>query len=218
MATRAGTAIRSRCSRPQGESRVAELVPIRYGRMAESPFAFFRGGAAVMAMDLASTPTTGFRVQACGDAHVANFGKFATPERNLVFDINDFDETLPGPWEWDVKRLAASLAVVARQRDFSASQSDDVVVAATRAYRERVTECAPMRLLERWYARTEVDDVIAHFPSKYRPQVKRDVEKARRKDHLRAVAKLTETVDGEVQFVEDPPLLVHLDHEGAAPR
>jgi uncharacterized protein (DUF2252 family) len=198
----------------QGESRLPDLLPIRYGRMAQSPFAFFRGGAAVMAMDLAGTPTTGLRVQACGDAHVANFGKFATPERNLVFDINDFDETLPGPWEWDVKRLAASLHVIARQREFSPVHADDVVVASVRAYRERMAECAPMRLLERWYARTEVDDVIAHFPARYRPQVRRDVAKARRKDHRRAVAKLTTTVDGDLRFVEDPPLLVHLDHEG----
>ena len=111
----------------QGETRVAELLPIRYGRMAESPFAFFRGAAAVMAMDLSSTPSTGLRVQACGDAHVTNFGKFASPERNIVFDINDFDETVPGPWEWDVKRLCASLHVVARQRGFSRSQCDRVV-------------------------------------------------------------------------------------------
>src|SRR4029077_18670227 len=114
----------------QAVSRLPELVPIRYGRMAASPFAFFRGAAAIMAMDLATTPTTGLRVQACGDAHVANFGKFATPERNLVFDINDFDETLPGPWEWDVKRLAGSLHVVARQRGFSPASCDRVVTAA----------------------------------------------------------------------------------------
>ncbi|MFI5053572.1 MAG: DUF2252 domain-containing protein [Acidimicrobiia bacterium] len=198
----------------QGASRVADLLPIRYGRMAQSPFAFFRGAAAVMAYDLSTTPTTGFRVQACGDAHVTNFGNFATPERNLVFDINDFDETLPGPWEWDVKRLAASLHVVARQRHFSGPQCDEVVTAAVRAYRERMLECATMRLLERWYARTEAKDVIAHFPAKYRPLVKRDVEKSRRKDHRRAVAKLTKNVGDDVHFVEDPPLLVHLDDTG----
>jgi uncharacterized protein (DUF2252 family) len=198
----------------QGETRVAELLPIRYGRMAESPFAFFRGAAAVMARDLSTTPVSGFTVQACGDAHVSNFGKFATPERNLVFDINDFDETLPGPWEWDVKRLAVSLHVVARQRGFRTEAADEVVVAAARAYRERILECSQLRLLERWYARTDYEDVIAHFPKRYRARVKRDIDKARRKDHRRAVAKLTRTSGDDVRFVEDPPLLVHLDATG----
>jgi uncharacterized protein (DUF2252 family) len=199
----------------QGESRVPELLPIRYGRMAQSPFAFFRGAAAVMAGDLSTTPVTGFTVQACGDAHVNNFGKFATPERNLVFDINDFDETLPGPWEWDVKRLAASLHVVARQRGFRTEDCDEVVIAAVRAYRERMVECTHLRLLERWYARTDVEDVIAHFPKRYRARVKRDIERARRKDHQRAVAKLTRNTGDDVRFVEDPPLLVHLDATGS---
>jgi uncharacterized protein (DUF2252 family) len=195
----------------QAATRVSELLPIRHGRMAQSPFAFFRGAAAVMAIDLSTSPQTGFRVQACGDAHVSNFGKFATPERNLVFDINDFDETLPGPWEWDVKRLSASLHVVARQRSFPRAECDQVVLAAVRAYRERMAECSTMRLLERWYARTEERDVIAHFPSRYRPLVERVVERARRKGHRRAVAKLTSNVGDEVRFVEDPPLVVHLD-------
>jgi len=199
----------------QAGTRVPELVPIRYGRMAGSPFAFFRGGAAVMASDLAGTPSTGFRVQACGDAHVSNFGKFATPERNLVFDVNDFDETLPGPWEWDVKRLAASLHVVGRQRGFSPAQCDAVVEAAAHAYRGRMAECAPMALLERWYARTGAEDVVAHFPARSRSLVRRDVRKALAKGHRRAVAKLTRDEGGELRFAEDPPLVVHLDRTGS---
>jgi uncharacterized protein (DUF2252 family) len=199
----------------QAATRVAELVPVRYGRMAESPFAFFRGGAAIMAMDLASAPTTGIRVQATGDAHVANFGKFASPERNLVFDLNDFDETLPGPWEWDVKRLCASLQVVGRQRGFSRGKCERVVVAAARAYREHLADYATWRVLDLWYERTEIKDVIDHFPMKYRERVDRDAAKARRKDHLRAVAKLTEVVEGHHRFVEDPPLLVHISNTDA---
>jgi len=195
-----------------GQSRVPELVPIRYARMAESPFAFFRGAAAVMATDLASTPISGIRVQACGDAHLSNFGKFASPERNLIFDINDFDETLPGPWEWDVKRLCASLHVVARQRGFDPVRCDRVVTTASRAYRSRLAGYSTMLTMELWQERTEVKDVIAHFPAKYRPLVRRDVRRARRKDHARALAKLTRTVGGVVQFSEAPPLLLRIDH------
>jgi uncharacterized protein (DUF2252 family) len=182
--------------------------------MATSPFAFFRGGAAIMAMDLATTPVTGLRVQACGDAHVANFGKFATPERNIIFDVNDFDETLPGPWEWDVKRLCASLHVVARGHGFSAASCDEVVRTAARTYRERLMEAASMRTLELWYDRIDVDQVISHFPPAYRPTVRRSVRKAQRKDHVRAVAKLTHDVDGQLRFAEDPPLVVHHEEAG----
>ena len=198
----------------QARSRVTELIPIRHARMAESPFAFFRGGAAIMAMDLAQTPVTGLTVQACGDAHVANFGTFATPERNVIFDINDFDETDPGPWEWDVKRLAASLHVVARQHGFAPDDRDDVVLEAVRVYREYVAQYAAMTTLEVWYDRTSVDDVVAHFPRRYRAQAERDVKRAMRKDHMRAVTKLTRTVDGAPVFVEDPPLTVHLSSTG----
>jgi len=197
----------------QGATREPELLPIRYGRMAQSPFAFFRGAAAVMAMDLATTPVTGMRVQACGDAHVSNFGQFATPERNMIFDINDFDETLPGPWEWDVKRLCASLQVVARGHGFSTRKCDRVVTTAARTYRECLADSAEMRALEIWYDRIHVKQVISHFPRRYRPLVERDVAKARRKTHLRAVAKLTSPDHGgDPAFVEDPPLLVHLDN------
>ncbi len=195
----------------QAVSRLSELGPIRYQRMAESPFAFFRGAAAVMAMDLASTPTTGVHVQACGDAHVNNFGFFASPERNLVFDINDFDETVPGPWEWDVKRLCASLYIVARQRGLSSSDCDAVAMATARTYRERLADYASWHTLDLFYERTEIKEVVEHFPLRHRPAVRRDVKRARRKDHLRAVTKLTTVVDGHRRFVADPPLLVPLD-------
>jgi uncharacterized protein (DUF2252 family) len=194
----------------QGASRVPELLPVRYARMAESPFAFYRGAAAVMAMDLARTPATGIRVQACGDAHVNNFGKFATPERNVVFDINDFDETLPGPWEWDVKRLCASLAVVAEQRGFRSADRDAVVMVASHTYRERMARFARRRTLDVWYEKLAITDVIQHFPPKYQAVVRRDLERAERRDHRSAAAKLTRDVGGEVRFVEDPPLVVHL--------
>jgi uncharacterized protein (DUF2252 family) len=196
----------------QGAARVQELLPIRYGRMAQSAFAFYRGAAAIMAKDLSTSPVTGLQVQACGDAHLSNFGKYATPERTLVFDINDFDETRPGPWEWDVKRLAASLHVVARQHGFPQHRSEDVVATAVRAYREHMAEAATMRTLEVWSARIDATDVLAHFPAKYRRAVKRDVKKAQRKDHTRAVAKLTQRLDGHVRFMEDPPLVVHIDN------
>ncbi len=195
----------------QGRTRVPELVPVRYERMAASPFAFFRGGAAIMAMDLSTTPVTGLTVQACGDAHVANFGTFATPERNVVFDINDFDETERGPWEWDVKRLATSLHVVAREHGFKPDQRDGVVLEAVRVYREYVDQYSGMRTLDVWYDRTTADDLVAHFPKRYRAQAQRDVTRALRKDHVRAVARLTTDHDGRPRFVEDPPIVVHLD-------
>jgi len=135
-----------------------------------------------MALDLASTPATGLRVQACGDAHVSNFGEFATPERNMMFDINDFDETLPGPWEWDVKRLCASLQVAALQNGFSPEECERIVLGAARSYRERLAGYTSMRTLELFYDRISIKDVIAHFPPEYRPLVRRDVKKARRKN------------------------------------
>jgi uncharacterized protein (DUF2252 family) len=148
----------------------------------------------------------------CGDAHLSNFGLFGTPERRMLFDINDFDETLPGPWEWDVKRLCASPHVVARAHGFPARQRDQVVTTAARTYRECLAESAERRQLERWYDRIHINQVVSHFPERYRPVVERDVRKSRRKTHRRAVAKLTREVDGEYRFVEDPPLLVHIDN------
>ena len=191
--------------------RVPELVPFRHGRMSESPFAFLRGSAAVMARDLAGTPVTRVRVQACGDAHIANFGQFATPERNITFDINDFDETLPGPWEWDLKRLAASIEVVARGNGFPEDLRTYAITRVVCDYRERMAEYASLRTLDVWYSRIALDDMMGHFPRRYRHLVTRDIAKSKRKNHLRALNKLTEMVDGHRRFIEDPPLLVRLD-------
>jgi uncharacterized protein (DUF2252 family) len=200
----------------QAKSRIAELIPYRYARMAETPFTFYRGAAAIMAMDLASTPATGLRVQACGDAHASNFGSFATPERNLIFDVNDFDETLPGPWEWDVKRLCASLHVAARVRGFSRPISDQIVSIAAKTYRERILEYSSMRVLDIWYHRIASEDVLSHFPRKDRPEVARDVTRSQRNDNVRAAHKLTTNAAGSVEFVEDPPLIVRMQNEGVA--
>jgi uncharacterized protein (DUF2252 family) len=195
-----------------GVERVPELLPIRYGRMLSSPFAFYRGAAEVMAADLADTPRSGFRVQLCGDAHLSNFGAFASPERDLVFDINDFDETHPGPWEWDVKRLAASLAVAARERDFRRRESRGIVRAAVRRYREAMRDFAAKPNLDVWYARTDVAAVMSDVRSKLSAKEMRKVElnaaKARSKDSLRALSKLTHVVEGEPRIVSDPPIVV----------
>jgi uncharacterized protein (DUF2252 family) len=200
--------------RRQARRRIPELVPIRHGRMLASPFAFFRGAAAVMAADLARTPVTGLRVQLCGDAHLANFGVFAAPDRTLVFDVNDFDETLPGPWEWDVKRLAASVEVAARERAFDGG---DAVLTVVRTYRETMRAFAGMRTLDVWYARLEVEAMFARFDAAAGERI---VARARAKDNLRAFEKLTHTVDGTPRIVSDPPLIVPiealadvLDHE-----
>lgn len=149
----------------QGESLIPELLAVRYARMVASPFTFFRGTAGLMAMDLAKTPVTGVMVQAAGDAHMSNFCVFATPERNVAFDVNDFDETLPGPWEWDLKRLCASIQVVALQQGFAPSDGRSIVTTAAREYRERIGVCAKMRALDLWYDRINVEDVIDHFPA-----------------------------------------------------
>ncbi|HEY5877022.1 MAG TPA: DUF2252 family protein, partial [Ilumatobacteraceae bacterium] len=149
----------------QAETRVPDLVPIRYGRMVASPFAFFRGAAAIMAADLAGAPHTGLEVQLCGDAHLSNFGGFAAPDRRLVFSINDFDETLPGPFEWDVKRLVASFAIAGRQQDLSASKRRRILMAAASAYRRAMRSFASMSSLEVWYTRLEVDEIVAQFGS-----------------------------------------------------
>ncbi len=198
----------------QAESRRSDLIAVRHGRMADNPFGFLRGAAMGMAYDLSPTPVTGLRVQACGDAHIRNFGKFATPERNVIFSINDFDETLPAPWEWDVKRLGASLYLVAEQHGFSRAKCDESVLTTVRSYRERLTWYAGMRTLDLWYDHTTIDDVIKHFPKKDRPRVQRDVDKATRKDHRRAVARYANTDGGHAVFVENPPLVVHLDNTG----
>jgi uncharacterized protein (DUF2252 family) len=196
------------------EERVPELIPYRFGRMAASPFAFYRGSAAVMAADLAGTPVTGLRVQACGDAHIGNFGEFATPERRVVFDINDFDETLPGAWEWDVKRLAASVDLVARDRVPDPAKRHDMVSLVVREYRERMRAFAELSTLDMWHSSISIDDVVAHFPKRYRVRVTRHLARVHRKTHARAVQKLTEMVDGHQRFVVAPPLIVRFDDAG----
>ena len=197
--------------RTAAEGRVPELVPVRHERMASSPFAFLRGTADVMALDLAATPTTGLRVQACGDAHILNFGEFSTPERNVIFDVNDFDETLPAPFEWDVKRLAASIDVAMRGNGVPAARRERAVTRAVGVYRREMTRYATLGALDLWYARIDVDDMISYFPSRFRELVRRDVARARRKTHARAYAKLTEVVDGRRRFVADPPLIVRIE-------
>ncbi len=200
----------------QAQSRVPDLVPIRYGRMAASPFAFFRGAAAVMAADLARTPISGLRVQACGDAHLSNFGAFAAPDRRLVFDLNDFDETLPGPWEWDVKRLAASFSIAARERGFKPRKCEAAVMRAVRTYREAMREFASLGNLEVWYSRLDVEEAIeeaaqeeaAGIKSSELARVRRGAQKAQSKDSLRALDRLTEEVDGQIRFRSEPPILV----------
>ena len=196
----------------QAASRVPELVPIRYGRMLVSPFTFFRGAAYPMAADLADEPRTGLDVQLCGDAHLSNFGAFAGPDRRLVFSINDFDETLPGPFEWDVKRLVASFAVAGRDRGFAAKQRQSINRTVTRSYREAIRAFATMSNFDIWYSRIDVDEIAAmaaqHGTRKQMKRFDRNVAKARSKDSLRAFAKLTEIVDGEPRIRSDPPLIV----------
>jgi uncharacterized protein (DUF2252 family) len=199
----------------QARTRVPELVPIRYGRMLVSPFAFYRGAAALMAADLAESPRTGLRTQLCGDAHLSNFGAFAAPDRRLVFGVNDFDETLPGPFEWDVKRLVASFAVAGRELGLATKARAAVLSAVGRSYRESMLQFAGMRNLDLWYARIDVETELAGLApqatAKERKRAEKNVAKARTKDSLKAFAKLTELVDGERRIVSDPPLIVRLD-------
>jgi len=203
----------------QARTRAPELVPIRYGRMLVSPFTFYRGAAAVMAGDLADGARTGLHVQLCGDAHLLNFGIFAAPDRRLVFAINDFDETLPGPFEWDVKRLAASFAVAARERAFNAAERSRICLAMARTYRESMRDFAAMRNLDLWYARLDVLERLREFEASQSAAVRRRVEtnlaRARARDSLSAFAKLTELVDGERRIVSDPPLIVRLSDQVA---
>ncbi len=198
----------------QAASRVPELVPIRYGRMLVSPFAFYRGAALIMASDLAGTPRSGLMAQVCGDAHLSNFGVFASAERNLVFDVNDFDETLPGPWEWDVKRLAASLVVAARDRGFSSKEGADAVLAAVEGYRNEMQTLAGMRDLDVWYRRLDADRLLKDLGSQVTARMAKrsdkTLAKARTQDSLAAFEKLTHMVDGEPRIVSDPPLIVQL--------
>jgi uncharacterized protein (DUF2252 family) len=199
----------------QAKSRVPELVPIRYGRMTASPFAYFRGAALPMASDLASTPLTGFTVQVCGDAHLSNFGVFASPERRLVFDVNDFDETLPGPWEWDVKRLAASLEIAAREKSLPGRQRRATVAEAVSGYRRAMRQFASQPNLGVWYARAELDELRQQLGGDLTAQQRKRVDKgmatARTRDSMQALAKLTAMADGQLRIKADPPLVVPID-------
>lgn len=199
----------------QAVTRVPELVPIRYGRMLHSPFAFFRGAALVMASDLAHTPHTGLTVQSCGDAHMSNFGVFGSPERHLVFDVNDFDETLPGPWEWDVKRLAASLAVASRSREFTDKERRRIVTASVEAYRQAMHGFAEMGHVDVWHARLDVDQAMVDLGSQLSQvtlqRAKAGLARARTHDSLQALSKLTKVVDGQHRIVSTPPLIVPIE-------
>ncbi|MGZ6664481.1 MAG: DUF2252 domain-containing protein [Solirubrobacteraceae bacterium] len=199
----------------QAQTRVPELVPIRYGRMLVSPFTFYRGAAMIMAHDLAATPRSGLMVQCCGDAHLSNFGAFASPERRLVFDINDFDETLPGPWEWDVKRLAASMLIAAADNGFGAKDQDKVVLETVATYRNAVRDFAGMNNLAVWYSHLDIESVIQQYSGQFKTKVvsraEKAVTKARTRDSMAAFKKLTEVVDGKVRIVDQSPLIVPIE-------
>ena len=199
----------------QATTRLPDLVPIRYGRMLVSPFTFYRGAAIVMAHDLASTPRSGLNVQCCGDAHLSNFGVFASPERQLVFDINDFDETLPGPWEWDVKRLAASLLIAARDNGYRNKQQQQIVFETVRQYRVAMRDFAAMKNLDVWYSHLDIDQLLAERASALEPAAVKRTEKAltkaRTRDSMSAFSKLTHLVDGHPRIVDQSPLIVPVE-------
>jgi uncharacterized protein (DUF2252 family) len=199
----------------QAESRVPELIPVRWGRMLASPFSYYRGAALPMACDLTATPVSGLPVQACGDAHLSNFGIFGSAERRLVFDINDFDETLPGPWEWDVKRLAASMEVAARDNGFSGKERRQIVSATVAKYRQAMRDFAQMTNLDVWYAHADMERLLADrqalLSKKQRKLASKGLAKAKTRDSMQEVAKLTRIVDGRPRIISDPPLIVSID-------
>ena len=199
----------------QAESRVPELMPVRHGRMLVSPFTFYRGAALPMAADLAGTPASGLRVQLCGDAHLSNFGAFASPERRLVFDVNDFDETLPGPFEWDIKRLAASLAVAGRDNGFPAKARRKIVLAAAEGYRTAMREFAGQPFLDVWYAHLDIEPAFGAFRSQLKAKRFKAAEamlaKAHTSDSTKALGKLTTVVEGRRQIISDPPMIVPIE-------
>src|SRR5690349_11006323 len=198
----------------QAVTRVPELVPIRYGRMLVSPFTFYRGAAMIMANDLAATPRSGLNVQCCGDAHLSNFGVFASPERRLVFDINDFDETLPGPWEWDVKRLAVSMLIAARDNNYRVKDQHKIVMETLGQYRNAMREFASMDNLAVWYAGLEIESLLQERSDALAPTMVKRAEKglakARTRDSMSAFSKLTRRVNGSVEIVDQSPLIVPL--------
>ena len=196
----------------QAKTRVPDLVPIRYGRMLVSPFTFYRGAAMIMAHDLGATPRSGLTVQCCGDAHLSNFGVFASPERRLVFDVNDFDETLPGPWEWDVKRLAVSMLIAARDNGFRAKEQERIVLDTVSRYRTAMATFAGMNNLDVWYSHLDIESVLQEFASQFKPKMvkrtEKNLAKARTKDSMTVFSKLTEIVDGKPRIVDQSPLVV----------
>ena len=198
----------------QAATRVPELVAIRYSRMLASPFTFFRGAALVTAADLASMPDSGIRVQSCGDAHLANFGAYASPERRMVFDVNDFDETLPGPWEWDIKRLVASLAVAGRINNHSAAVRQSITTAAVAEYGMAMNRFAAMPTIDVWYSHIDLDDLLSQVKRQLQPaeykRLTQDLAKARNRDNEHTFSKLTQIVEGAPRIVSDPPLVVPL--------
>jgi uncharacterized protein (DUF2252 family) len=202
----------------QASTRVPELVPIRYGRMLVSPFTFYRGAAMIMAADLAATPRSGLMAQCCGDAHLSNFGVFASPERRLVFDLNDFDETLPGPWEWDVKRLTASMLIAAINNGFAVKDQDEIVLATAESYRTAMRMFAGQGNLEVWYAHLDIEATLEAYRARLKPRMAKRTEKtlakARTRDSMSALNKMTEVVDGEVKIVDLSPLIVPIDRLG----
>ena len=199
----------------QGKTRLQELVPVRYGRMMVSPFTYYRGAALPMASDLATTPASGLAVQACGDAHLSNFGIFGSAERRLVFDVNDFDETLPGPWEWDVKRLAASMEVAARDNAFADKDRRDIVTATVASYRNAMRTFAGMTNLDVWYAHADLEQIRAELDSELKARQRKTfdkgIAKAKTRDSMQEVAKLTRVVDGQPRIIAQPPVLVPAD-------
>ena len=208
--------------RAQDADRFQDLVPIRWGRMSLSPFTFYRGSAELMASDLAPLPHTGLDVQLCGDAHLSNFGLFGSPERTLMFDVNDFDETLPGPFEWDIKRLAASFVIAARNNGFGEEAARGTALAAARSYRRHMATYAEMRELDVWYSRVVADDLLevvraailkakVKVPGAALGRAQASFDKARSRDSLQAAAKMTEVVDGVRRIVEQPPLIMHFE-------
>lgn len=198
----------------QATGRVETLLPIRYGRMAASPFAFLRGSAAVMSQDLAAGPTSGLWVQACGDAHVANFGVFASPERRLLFDLNDFDETHPGPWEWDVKRLTTSVLVAARSAGRDEQHGRDAATAVARVYRATMAELSEMRTLEVWYSGHDAGETLANVTGRRRVRAEKALAKVHRRTGDALLPRLTEIVDGRRRIADDPPLVMRIPDEG----
>src|SRR6202167_5537899 len=199
----------------QAQTRVPELVTIRYGRMLVSAFTFYRGAAKIMAVDLAATPRSGLNVQCCGDAHLSNFGVFASPERRLMFDLNDFDETLPAPWEWDVKRLAVSMLIAAQDCDFGARDQERIVLGTVEGYRTAMRGFAGMKNLDVWYAHLDIESVLSELASQLKPRMAKrtakTLAKARTKDSMSAFSKLTTEVNGEARIVAEPPLIVPID-------